>query len=280
MLSNTDTIAQTTLIADVPYTTVGGMPLLLDILRPEPLPAAPMPVVVEIHGGGWREGSKDAERNRIFAQHGFFTVSINYRLSGEATFPAQIEDTKAAIRWLRANADTYNIDSERIGVWGHSAGAHLAALLGTSGDTHEDDAAHANEPSTRVHAVLAVSTPVYITEDVWHDEQDLIDVMRQLFGGPTPEHMDLVRMANPMTYLRNDCPPFLLIHGDRDETVPVDQSDMLYAALKGAGANVTYLRIGGGDHGLDEHWPVIMQHALAFFRKHLTNQTQGSTDER
>ncbi len=126
-----------TLMPDVPYGMAGGAPLLLDILRPESPPPAPMPAVVEIHGGGWAEGEKDALRNRFFAERGYFTVSINYRLSSEAIFPAQAHDAKAAVRWLRAHASEYGVDPDRVGVWGHSAGGHLAALLGTSADVVE-----------------------------------------------------------------------------------------------------------------------------------------------
>jgi acetyl esterase/lipase len=261
----------TTLIKDVPYGTVNDQPLLLDILHPEPLPAHPMPVIVEIHGGAWREGEKDAQRNNIFVQHGFFAASINYRLSWEAIFPAQIEDVKTAIRWLRANARTYNIDPDRIGVWGHSAGGHLSALLGTSGDRHEVDR-HDQGVSTRVQAVVALSAPVNMMKYGWEHFDDRDKVFEQLFGGPAHEHTNLVRMADPLTYLRSDAPPFLIIHGDHDETVPVEQGDALHHALQAAGIDVTYVRIECGDHGLNGHWPEIEQQALAFFRKHLTEQ--------
>jgi acetyl esterase/lipase len=268
---------QTTLIKNVAYGTADGMPLLLDILRPEPMPAQPMPVVVEIHGGGWREGEKDAQRNIALAQHGFFTVTINYRLSLEAVFPAQIEDAKTAIRWLRANAQTYNIDPDRIGVWGHSAGGHLSALLGTSGDRHEVDR-HDQGVSTHVQAVVAVSPPVNMVKYGWEHFDDRDKVFEHLFGGPAHEHLHLVRMADPLTYLRSDAPPFLIIHGDHDETVPVEHGDALYHALQAAGIDIVYVRIEGGDHGLDGHWPQIGQQTLAFFRKHLMKQAKGADD--
>lgn len=121
------------LIPDVCYSTVEGKRLLLDILRPAEQLDQPIPVIVEIHAGGWAYGEKYAERNRPFANLGYFTVSLNYRLADEAIFPAQIDDVKQAIRWLKTQADTYHIDPQHIGIWGVSSGGHLAALLGTSG---------------------------------------------------------------------------------------------------------------------------------------------------
>src|SRR5947209_5439996 len=109
-------------IEQVVYGSGGGKALWLAILRPDPLPETPMPAIVEIHGGAFMEGWPDATRNRLLAEHGFFTVSIDYRHSGEAPFPAQIHDAKAAVRWLRAHAAEYHIDPDRIGVWGGSAG--------------------------------------------------------------------------------------------------------------------------------------------------------------
>jgi acetyl esterase/lipase len=256
-------------IEDVRYGTGGGVPLLLDILRPEPRPAAPMPVVVEVHGGAWMEGEKDAARNRLFAEHGFFTASVDYRLSGVAPFPAQIHDVKAAIRWLRAHAGEHGLDPGRIGVWGHSAGGHLSALLGTSHGVPELEGEGGSRGfSSRVQAVVDISGPT----DALHgwEGYDLADsVYAQLFWGPMADRLDLVRSADPRTYLREDAPPFLIIHGDRDETVPINHAEVLYEALTARGVEAMFLRIEGGDHLLDGHWADIGQRALEFFRRYL-----------
>ena len=123
-----------TVITAVPYAMANGKPLLLGIAHPDPLPAEPMPAVIEIHGGGWAEGERGVDTESILPNNGFFYASIDYRLSGDASFPAQIHDAKAAVRWLRAHANAYHVDPTRIGLWGGSAGAHLAALLGVSGN--------------------------------------------------------------------------------------------------------------------------------------------------
>ena len=133
---------------------------------------------------------------------GFFTVSISYRLSGQATFPAQIEDCKAAVRWLRAHAADYHVDPARIGVWGHSAGAHLAALLGTSGDVPALEGTSGNAGrSSRVQAVVALAPPVDLGKmGGWHDAPDSPEA--RLLGGPVWKRPDGVRVANPITYLK------------------------------------------------------------------------------
>jgi acetyl esterase/lipase len=157
-------------IPNVEYATGAGMPLKLDILRPDPMPKNKVPVMIYIHGGGWLGGSYQLLPNLLYilwqsdykvpvnvllAANGFFTVTIQYRKSFEAIFPAQIEDCKAAVRWVRAHAEEYNLDTEHIGVWGHSAGGHLAALLGTSADVEELEGNGGwGEYSSRVHAVV------------------------------------------------------------------------------------------------------------------------------
>ena len=144
-------------LKDVVYGKVGDRELKLDILRPKQPPAEPMPVVVYIHGGGWAAGNKASMPglcNRL-ADQGYFCVSVGYRFSQEAVFPAQIEDTKCAIRFLRAHAKEYKINPDRIGVWGHSAGGHLVALLGTAGDAKDLEGTGGwQDQSSRVQCVI------------------------------------------------------------------------------------------------------------------------------
>jgi acetyl esterase/lipase len=232
----------TTLIPDVVYVTRGEQPLGLDILRPDPVPAEPMPLVVELHAGAWMYGGKHAERNRPLAEQGFCTASVDYRPSTEAPFPAQIEDVRAAVRFLRANAGRYHIDPDRVGVWGDSSGGHLAALLGTAGDRSQpaeqpDDAVL----SAQVQAVGVVSAPT-----------DLVLLNNQfvppLLGGPIAEHKELAALASPLTFVATAkrLPPFLIIHGDEDQQVPIEHAELLRDALTAAGADVEYVPLHGG----------------------------------
>ncbi len=253
-------LGSTLLIANVCYGAGAGQPLYMDILRPNPQPIERMPVIVEIHGGGWRNGSKQAERNRIFAEHGFFTASIDYRLTDVAPFPAQIEDVKAAIRWLRANAEAYHIDDDRIGVWGHSAGGHLAALLGTSGDRSTPDGApHIHEHSVRVQAVAPISPPVDVSLIATEAEDRLV-------GGSARTATEVVARANPVSYVTADAPPFLIVHGTSDTVVSFEHATLLHDALKGVNADVTLLPVEA-DHNVAES--IYLPPLLAFFQKHL-----------
>jgi acetyl esterase/lipase len=232
----------TTLIPDVVYVTRGEQPLGLDILRPDPVPAEPMPLVVELHAGAWMYGGKHAERNRPLGEPGFCTASVDYRPSTEVPFPAQIEDVRAAVRFLRANAGRYHIDPDRVGVWGDSSGGHLAALLGTAGDRSQpaeqpDDAVL----SAQVQAVGVVSAPT-----------DLVLLNNQfvppLLGGPIAEHKELAALASPLTFVATAkrLPPFLIIHGDEDQQVPIEHAELLRDALTAAGADVEYVPLHGG----------------------------------
>ncbi len=259
---------RTTRIPDVPYGSADGRVLLLDILRPEPIPDRPMPVIAEIHGGGFYEGERDTERNRLLAEHGFFTVSIDYRHSPEAPFPAQIHDAKAAIRWLRANAEEQHLDPSRIGAWGGSAGGAIAALLGTSADVPELEGENGSPGySSTVQAVVDECGPTDMQGQV---QPGMVWVFEQLFGGPVSGRADLVRLANPVTHIRPHCPPFLIVHGEEDDVVPIRNSELLDEALTRAGCDVTFIRVPGGGHSFTDHWDQSMEQIrLRFFQTHL-----------
>lgn len=261
----------TLVIDDVPYSSANGEPLLLDILRPDPVPSQRMPAIIEVHGGGWYEGEKDVERNRLLAEHGFFTVSVNYRLSGQAPFPAQIHDVKAAVRWMRAHADGYHVDPDRIGVWDGSAGGHLVALLGTSGDVPALEGEGGwGDYSSRVQAVVDECGATDMHDPAFLERRKPGGALDQLFGGPIEERSDLVQLANPIRYIRADVPPFLIVHGTDDEIVPVSQSEWLTEALEKVGADVTYVPVPGGKHAFAEHWDTSMEHLrLQWFLAHL-----------
>ncbi|MBV9852730.1 MAG: alpha/beta hydrolase [Armatimonadetes bacterium] len=259
-------------INNVVYGDVAGRSLRLDILRPDPLPDTPMPVIIHIHGGGWAAGSKEESNpNEAFARAGFFTANIEYRLTPEAVFPAQIHDAKRAVRWLRAHAREYHLDPERIGAWGHSAGGHLAALLGVSGDAPElEGVADTGGVSSRVQAVVALSAPSDLRyPGEWNPWP--ASVLAQLFGGPVEQRRELAHLASPVTHVRPGVPPFLIVHGEQDDVVPAAQGERLYRALCEAGGEATLIRLSGAGHGFDVgplDWQAIGNLALTFFLFH------------
>ena len=261
---------------DLVYASTPQKELKLDVYRAKSAGKDALPLVVWIHGGGWRNGSKEAPRRAIqLAQRGYVVASINYRLSGEAKFPAQIHDCKAAIRWLRAHAGDYGISAGRVGVWGSSAGGHLVALLGTSGGVEEMEGSvgPANKGlSSRVQAVVDYFGPTdflqmdahSISNRLIHDAADSPE--SALVGGPIQQHPDRVAQANPITYVTPDDPPFLIVHGDSDPSVPHHQSELLHAALKKAGVRTQMYTVVGGGHGRGGEFgsPELFERAATF----------------
>ena len=217
-----------------------------------------LPAVVHFHGGGWRKGGASDKTAGWLARAGFIGISVNYRLSQEALFPAAVHDGKAAIRWARAHAATYGIDPERIGVFGGSAGGHLAALIGTSaGDAFlEGDGPHAEYPS-RVQAVVDNYGPTDFLQ--MNDAPGKMDHNRPdspesaFIGGPIQERPQLVRKANPIRYASASAPPTLIVHGKNDMAVPYHQSELLCAALEAVGAIVRLVPVENAGHGFKPH---------------------------
>lgn len=236
------------------YAKVGDRKLRLNLFRPEgSVEGTRRPLIVWIHGGGWRKGSYHGSPAVAMAtpKSGYVVASIEYRLTDEATFPAQIEDCRAAIRWLRAHADRFGIDPNRVGVWGSSAGGHLAALVGTAGNADLWNIGDHLDQSTRVQAACDFFGPAdldAIPDDSPHARAS--GTLGLFLGGALAEKRDLAREASPITYVDRDDPPFLIAHGTADRLVTVDQSDRLVARLKKAGVPVDYLRIEGVAHGL------------------------------
>ncbi|GIX07327.1 MAG: hypothetical protein KatS3mg115_1730 [Candidatus Poribacteria bacterium] len=257
--------------ADLCFRRTPQRDLGLDLYLPVPLPSRPQPLIVWIHGGAWMGGDKDPCPFWHFAGEGFVVASISYRLSHEAIFPAQLEDCKAAIRWLRAHAGEYGIHPERIGVVGHSAGGHLAALVGVTGWTRQFDRGEHLEESSAVQAVCDMAGPTDFLQNDAHTFGPLADLPDSpwslLIGGRISEHPDRVAQANPITYIRSECPPFLVIHGERDEIVPFHQSVLLVEALKGSGVPVEFLAFPEADHSLNI--PGLDRKVLEFFRREL-----------
>lgn len=259
---------------DVEYGRAGDRSLLLDIARPKEPAEAKLPVIVFIHGGGWRSGDKAGGLRQLMplvASGDYVGASVNYRLSGEATWPAQIHDCKAAIRWVRANAEKYGVDPQRIGVWGGSAGGHLVNMLGTSGGVEklEGSCGSPNE-SSRVSCVVAFCGPSDFTGAAKVEGGREPSAVTALLGGSIEEKAELAKEASPITYVSEDDPPFLLVHGTADPIVPLEHAEKLQNALREAGVSATLVKIEGGGHGVGG--PEVIQRVRAFFDKHLRGQ--------
>lgn len=259
---------------DVAYVTDGHERQKLDLyLLPEQ--RTPRPMVVWIHGGGWRGGDKSNCPARFLLEHGYHVASINYRLSHHATFPAQIHDCKAAIRWVRANAAKHGIAPEKIGVWGSSAGGHLVALLGTSGRVAELEGKLGESGDSRVQAVVDYYGPtdlLKMNEQAGElgtlDHDAPASPESKLLGGPLQHQVELARQASPLAYVSNDDPPFLIVHGDKDPLVPVQQSQQLHELLEKAGVDSTLVVVEGGKHGPFRE-PKQLARVQTFFDKRL-----------
>ena len=240
---------------DIAYVENGHERQKLDLYLPEKT-SAPLPLIIWIHGGGWQAGSKDNCPALRFTERGYAVASIGYRLSGHAVFPAQIEDCKAAIRWLRAHAAENNLDPKHFGVWGSSAGGHLVALVGTSGDVKDFDVGANLDQSSRVQAVCDYFGPTDITQmdahalagaPFKHDSAESTE--SKLIGGAVQGNKGKAARVNPITYVTGDDPAFLIVHGDKDPLVPHHQSEVLFDALKKAGVSAHFHTIHGAGHG-------------------------------
>jgi acetyl esterase/lipase len=257
--------------ATLEYARPDNTPLLLDLYVPSG--EGPHPVILWIHGGGWQSGSRRNAMHTIgLIREGFAVASIDYRLTDKAIFPAQIEDCKAAVRFLRSVAKEYKLDAERIGAFGASAGGHLAALLGTSGDVKEFDVGENLDQSSRVQAVCDLFGPADFTMGMHlRRRRDTPDAL--LLGGPVSEKREAAIAASPVTYVTEDDPPFLIIHGERDPVVNIVQSVRLHQVLEKGNVESKLIRIPGAGHGTEEFArPEIREAVYGFFKKHLMDR--------
>mgnify|MGYP002629798791 CR=1 FL=1 len=267
----------TVVTKDIVYETVNGRDLPLDLYIPAGA-TDPLPLIIWIHGGGWKGGNKGAINNCVNAlKHGYALASVEYRLSGEAIFPAAIEDCKAAVSYLRLHAKKYNLDPENFGVWGSSAGGHLVALLGTTHDVSDFDTHPVTKmASSTVQAVCNWFGPtdfLRMNDVKGRMDHDAPDSPESLFiGVPIQDHPKKVQRANPISYVSPTDPPMLLMHGDKDELVIYNQSELLYTALQKAGVESELYKVVNGDHGFrgaDESPEALSARAIAFFDKTL-----------
>ncbi len=251
----------------IEYCKVGAHSLKLDLYLPEKI-TKPIPLLVFIHGGGWVGGSRDIYKYYTvrYAQRGYAAATISYRFSGEAPFPAAVQDVKCAVRWLRAHAAQYQIDPDKIAALGASAGGHLALMLGYSAKKPEFDQSGGDQTvSSRVQAVVDFYGPSDLTTEF----AKAAGPVKKFMGDKTfSEAPELYRSASPMTYLDKTCPPTLVFHGTIDDVVPVEQSDRLVARLKELGVPCVYDRIPGWPHTMDLA-EVVNEHCLGVMDRFL-----------
>ena len=262
---------------DIIYQKVGDRELPLDLYIPAGA-TEPLPLVIWIHGGGWRRGNKEGiNRCADVLKHGYALASVEYRLSGEAIFPAAIEDCKAAVSYLRWKAPKLGLDPDRFGVWGSSAGGHLVALLGTTNDVLDFDThSVTRNASPAVQAVCNWFGPTDflrmndVTGGIDHDAASSPESL--FIGGPIQDYPERTQRANPISYVSPSDPPMLLMHGDNDQSVIYNQSELLYAALQKAGVESELYKVKNGGHGFrgaEESTEALFARALAFFDKEL-----------
>jgi acetyl esterase/lipase len=239
---------------DVTYCTAGGVELKMDIFPPTVPDTAPAPVIVYVHGGGWTSGDKSWIERVInpayFTARGYLVGAVNYRLAPRFKWPAQIEDVKCAVRYLRANAASLKLDPARIGAWGESAGGHLVSLLGLAGPSagFEGSGGYA-EQSSAVQAVVSLSGPADLS--TLYSGPYRSQVARILFNTSPDQEAETLRQASPVTYVSGAAPPFLLLAGDQDPLVPPQQARTLHDSLTAAGASSSLVVIKNSGHVLE-----------------------------
>lgn len=248
---------------DQPYAGNENPKQMVDVYLPKKRNSdKPLPVVALIHGGGWVNGDRigyAAQAIQLARTGNYAAVGVGYRLSKEAHWPAQVYDCKAAIRWIRAHAKEYNLDADKIAVWGSSAGGHLSSLLGTSGDVKEleGDLGPNTSFSSRVQCVLNLCGPEDFTQALMFDKEGKPnwkdDAVSGLLGGNAQERHAEAVAASPVTYVSKDDPPFITFHGTKDQRVAFQHAETIHAALKKAGVPSLFVPITDGGHGSVGH---------------------------
>jgi len=259
-------------LKDITYCITSGVELKMDLHYPDEVETL-LPVIVYVHGGGWTGGDKASGAGfrflPVLRERGYLTISVNYRLSPKYKFPAHIEDVKCAIRHLRAEAETYHLDPNRIGAIGGSAGGHLVALLGVTDESAGMEGSGGYlEYSSRVQAVVDLFGPIDPAESC------TVGWARQVFGANCED--EIISLSSPLAYVSSDDPPFLILHGDLDELVLLEQSQVFYDSLTAAGVPATLQVIKNAGHGLsnsgdpiDPSVEALLQLAADFFDQYL-----------
>ena len=255
----------------IEYSNPDDQHLQLNIAHPKTA-KGPLPAVLCIHGGGFRAGTRDSYDSlcQKLAERGYFAATVTYRLAPKYQYPAAVHDVKAAVRWLRANADKYNIDPGRIGVVGGSAGGHLVQYLGVTGDVEQLEGNGGNpEQSSSVTCVVNYYGPSDLTKS-YGKSVDAAEVLPLWLGGDaTQEHRRHI-LASPLYWVTPTAAPTLLIHGSEDPYVNIEQAEWIYEKLQAAEVEVEFLRLEGAGHGFKGADAERAEAAMfAFFDKHL-----------
>jgi len=259
----------------VPYATVNGSELHLDVYKPTERGSGLSPAVILIHGGGWTSFDKSTMRGmgQFLARFGFVAFSVDYRLFNgkDNPWPAQLDDVQRAVRWVRANAAKYGVNPDCIGAFGHSAGAQLAALLGMV-DTRDNSDPALAKFSSRVQAVVDVSGPTdFTTERVPEDTAFLA----RFFGGDYAKRPEVWRDASPADHVSKQDAPFLIVHGTQDDNVPIAQAQELFEKLQAAGAPVAFVKVDDAHtFRTPEARRQLAMESLAFFHHNLSPEAK------
>ena len=266
---------------DIPYIPDGDASQKLDLYLPATPAEKPLPLIVHIHGGGWRGGSKHPCPVAAMALKGYAVASVEYRFSQKAVFPAQIQDCQAALRWLRAHSQQYHFDADHVGVIGGSAGGHLSALVGTAGGKSIFAKIGGNEEqSDRVQAVCDIFGPADFSTVVQQAgaDKNVKNIFQFNTAGDPYSSLIGTRLddkpkadaVSPVHYVSQDNPPFLILHGTHDTLVPYAQSEELAAALKEKGVPVWLQKMPGSGHGGPAFAkPAVLQLTQSIFDKYL-----------
>jgi len=257
---------------NVPYGSVNGTELHLDVYEPAGRESGTRPAVVLIHGGGWTAFDKSTMRGmgEFLARSGFVAFSMDYRLfqGTENRWPAQLDDVQRAVRWVRANAAKYGVNPGRIGAFGHSADAQLAALLGME-DTRDNSDPALAKYSSRVQAVVDVGGPTDFTTN--HDP-DGDAFLASFLGVSYSKDPEIWRKASPAFHASKTDAPFLIVHGTQDQNVPIGQAEELYGKLQSAGVPASFIKVDDGHtFRTPEARRRLALESLSFFNRYLVN---------
>ena len=245
---------------EIVYSKVGKRELHLLLARPTPLPKRALPVVIYLHGGAWRNGSHEnlSSGAWLLAKAGFAVASVEFRGSDDAIYPAQINDCRAAVGFIKRGAKNYSLDAAKIGVYGVSTGGHLAALLALTSST------------IKCAAIESAPTDLLtLNQGARLDWNALDSPLSRFLGGTIQQKTELAKRASPLFYADEFAPPMLVLHGDADEFVPIAQSEKLVQKLKSAGATVQFQVFAGEAHGLKNEREQADKAILKFFQQKL-----------
>jgi acetyl esterase/lipase len=270
-------------LADLEYAQAGGEPLKLDLYQPS---APHAPLVVWLHGGRWEVGSKERMPLGALVERGYAVASLDFRPASRARFPGQVHDVKAALRFLRARASDYGYDATRIGILGESSGGHLAALVGTTNGHKELEGTLGQHlgVSSEVHAIVsyfgASDLVTILAQSTPYGLGIREPALKSLLGALPNENEALARLASPVFHVDAHDPPLLLLHGDQDPQMPINQSHELEGAYERAGLNAKLVVVHGAGHGggtfFDaEHINLV----AAFLDEHLRRDLASDANE-